>query len=191
MFIKVENDFIIMTAENTESDMIKTRKLLEQLSIPTFWKQRNAFQVLINRLPVAVMKRIMNHKGRSFPVRMAGHHFLWRSFAQRRFGIKVNALDLDANIAMFVKSLNLSGITALAGCNGHYRYQPNVQLSGVFQGAWFEIIQERYLSEFPLHYQWNIQYGNGSGSCIKAEKGAEERWDMNFVYQDTVMMGEV
>jgi hypothetical protein len=134
LFVKVENDFVVMTAENTTSDMMKVRELLEQLGIPTFWKHEHTFQVLLNHMPVAMMKRIMNQKGRSFPVSMEGYHFFWRSFVQRRFGIKVNVLDLDANVAMFVKSLNLSGITALAGCNGHHRYQPN-DSSAIEQGS--------------------------------------------------------
>lgn len=122
---------------------------------------------------------------------MEGYHYKWKAFVQRRFGIKVNALDLDANIAMVVKSLNLAGITALAGCNGHHRYAPNIQLSGVFQGAWFEVIQEKYMSNCSLHYKWSAHYGNQSGSCIAADKGEAERWDMNLIYQDTVQMAKI
>lgn len=191
LFVKVENDFIVLTAENTQTDIAMVHDLLNRLQIPTFWKERTQFQVLVNRLPIAMMKRIMNAPGREFPVHMEGYHFLWRSFAQRRFGIKVNALELDANMAMLVKSLNLAGITALAGCNGHHRYQPNVQLSGVYQGAWFEVIQEKYLRDLSLNYEWAVGYENRSGSFISANKGSEEQWNMNLIYQDTVRMAEI
>ena len=137
------------------------------------------------------MKRIMNVRGREFPVYMEGYHYRWRSFAQRRFGIKVNALDLDPQVALLVKTLNLAGITTLAGCNGHHRYAPNFQLSGVFQGAWFEVIQEKYLKQCSLHYKWNVHYGNRSGSSIIAENEGDERWDMNKIYQDTVQMAVI
>jgi hypothetical protein len=191
VFVKSKADFIVLTNENTIEDIIHVRNLLEKVAIPTFWADDYTFQVLVTRLPIALMKRIMNAKGREFPVSMEGYHYKWRSFVQRRYGIKVNALDLDANIAMFVKALNLSGITALAGCNGHHRYEPNVQLSGVFQGAWFEVIQEKYLSKCSLLYKWKVHFGNRSGSFIVAEKEEHERWNMNHVYQDTVQMASM
>ncbi|MFK4996986.1 hypothetical protein ACI2OX_03730 [Bacillus sp. N9] len=134
---------------------------------------------------------MMNKPGKEFPVFMQGYHFKWKSFAQRRFGIKVNAFDLDPNMAMLVRTLNLAGITSLAGCNGHHRYEPNVQLSGVFQGAWFEVVQEKYLYECSLHYKWSVHYGNQSGSSIIAERKAGVPFDMNMIYQDTVQMAQI
>ncbi|MBT2729508.1 hypothetical protein J7E63_21685 [Bacillus sp. ISL-75] len=188
LFIEVKDDFIILSNENTQADIKKTKQLIRNLGIPTFW-QDNQFQVLVTRTPIVTMKNIMNAPGREFPVHMEGYHFQWRAFAQRRFGIKVNALDMDANMAMLVKSLNQAGITSLAGCNGHHRYAPNVQFSGGYQGAWFKVIQEKYLSELTLHYKWTVHFDSPSGSCIRAE-GAE-RWDMNLIYQDTVQMALV
>lgn len=190
LFVEIKKDFIVLTEGNTKTDIIKVRELLDKLDIPTFW-QGNQFQVLVTSLPISIMKRIMNTRGREFPISMEGYHYHWKPFVQRRFGLKVNALDLDTNIAMFVKSLNLAGITSLAGCNGHHRYAPNVQFSGVFQGAWFEVIQEKYLSSCSLHYKWNVHYGNQSGSCITADKEENERWDMNLVYQDAVQMAHI
>jgi hypothetical protein len=93
LFAEVKDDFIILTEENTKVDVTKTRQLLSSLGIPAFWQGNNA-QVLVTRTPIATMKRIINVPGREFPVEMKGYYFKWRSFAQRRFGIKVNALDL-------------------------------------------------------------------------------------------------
>lgn len=191
LFLKMNDSVITLMTENTESDIKRVRILLEKINIPTFWHSNHSFEVLVNRLPVAAMKKIINEKGRSFPVRMEGYHFHWRSFVQRRYGIKVNALDLDANMAMFVKSLNLAGITTLAGCNGHHRFSPKAQLSGVYQGMWFTIIQQRYLNDLSLHYKWNVHFGIESGAVLVAEKDLEEKWDMNLIYQDTVQMGSV
>jgi hypothetical protein len=191
LFVQVINDVIVLGEENTKDDIIKVRALLESLNIPTFWTANNKLQLLVNRLPIAMMKRITNVRGQEFPVRMEGYHFKWRAFAQRRFGIKVNALDLDPQVAMLVKALNLAGVTTLAGCNGHHRYAPNFQLSGPFQGAWFEIIQDKYLGDCKLHYKWNVHYGNQSGSSIIAENESNTRWDMNKIYQDTVQMAIV
>jgi hypothetical protein len=122
---------------------------------------------------------------------MESHHYKWRAFSQRRFGIKVNVLDLDPQVAMLVKVLNLAGITTLAGCNGHHRYSPKFQLSGPYQGAWFEVIQGKFLREANLNYKWMVQYGNGSGSCIIAENEQNESFDMNKIYQDTVQMAVI
>ncbi|CUA79414.1 hypothetical protein [Anoxybacillus suryakundensis] len=190
VFVEVQSDFIVLTEGNTQTDIHKVRELLHKLGIPTMW-QKNKFQVLVTRVPIAIMKRIINAPGQSFPISMNIYHHKWKSFVQRRFGIKVNALDLDANMAMFVKSLNLAGITALAGYNGHHRYEPNVQLSGVFQGAWFEVIQEKYLNNCSLHYKWTVHYGTQSGACIVAHKEENENWDMNKIYQDTVQMAQI
>ncbi|MGI2328146.1 hypothetical protein [Planococcus sp. YIM B11945] len=190
IFCSLENDLIAMGVENTANDIFKVKALLNELSLPIFWLDEKRFQVLLNKLPISVMKKIMNHKGKSFPIHMEGYNFYWRAFAQRWFGIKVNALDLHANIAMFVKSLNLSGITSLAGCNGHHRYSPNVQLSGPYQGAWYEIVQEKFLSALELNSEWKVEYGNRSGAAIIARKTDEEKWDMNKIYQDTVLMAE-
>jgi hypothetical protein len=191
MFVQLTDDVIVLGEENTSEDINKVRALLESLNIPTFWATNNKFQVLVNRLPIAMMKRIINVRGQEFPVRMEGYHYKWRAFAQRRFGIKVNALDLDPQVAMLVKTLNLASVTTLAGCNGHHRYAPNFQLSGVFQGAWFEIIQEKYLGDCKLHYKWSVNYGNQSGSSIIAENKSNTRWDMNKIYQDTVHMAMI
>jgi hypothetical protein len=191
LFVEVKNDLIVLTEENTKVDIEKVRELLIRLNIPTLWTTDNKFQVLVNRLPIAMMKRIMNVRGQEFPVNMEGYHYRWRAFAQRRFGIKVNALELDPQVAMMVKILNVAGITTLAGCNGHHRYAPNFQLSGVFQGAWFEVIQEKYLKSCDLHYKWSVHYGNQSGSSLIAENEHTSRWDMNNIYQDTVQMATI
>jgi hypothetical protein len=53
------------------------------------------------------------------------------------------------------------------------------------------VIQEKYLSNCSLHYKWNVHYGNESGSCITANKGEAERWDMNLIYQDAVQMAQI
>ena len=190
IFLEVKDDFIHLTNENSKEDIAFVSQLLNDLNIPTFWRG-NKFQVLVERIPVAIMKKIMNQAGREFLISMQGYHYKWKVFAQRRFGIKVNAFNLDANIAFLVRSLNLAGITALAGCNGHHRHDPNVQLSGVFQGAWFEVIQEKYLSECTLHYKWIVHYGNNTGSSIIAEKEDEARFNMNLIYQDAIQMASV
>ncbi|WP_046173348.1 hypothetical protein [Domibacillus indicus] len=188
LFVKTHGGVLTLTKENTDNDIKKVRFLLEKLNIPTLWKSSYSFEVLINQLPISIMKKIMHEKGKSFPIRMEGYHFKWRSFAQRRFGIKVNALDLDANMAMFVKSLNLAGVTTLAGCSGHHRFSPKVQLSGIYQGMWFTVIQQRYFNELSLHYKWDTYFATETGAAIVAKKAVGESWDMDFIYQDTVQM---
>ena len=191
LFAEIEKDVISLSNKNTKDDIVNVRSLLSSLNIPTMWMAVNKFQVLVNRLPISMMKKIMNATGREFPVHMEGYHFRWRAFAQRRFGIKVNALELDPQVAMMVKQLNFAGITTLAGCNGHHRYSPNFQLSGVFQGAWFSVIQEKYFGNSDFHYKWNVHFGNQSGSSFIAEKEQQENWNMNYIYKDTIQMAMI
>lgn len=188
IFVQLNGDVITLTKENTKQDIEAVRELITAIGIPVLWLDCHTFQLLVNRLPIAVMKRIINKNGREFPVGMQPYHFRWRAFAQRRFGIKVNALQMDAQVALLVKSLNYAGITCLAGCNGHHRFSPNVQLSGVYNGAWLEVIQELFFSGCELNYDWTVHYGNQSGASLIADKAESEKWNMNLIYQDTVKM---
>jgi hypothetical protein len=65
LFVEVKNDIIVPTDENSLEDISKVRGLLSSLNIPTVWgaEQNQNFQVLVNRLPVALMKKIMNIRG--------------------------------------------------------------------------------------------------------------------------------
>ncbi|OLS33737.1 hypothetical protein [Bacillus sp. MRMR6] len=98
-------------------------------------QQGNDFQLLVNRFPVALMKKISTTiAGREFPVNINDFYFRWRAFVNRRHGLKVNKLELDPFIACLVKSVNQAGIACLAGCDGHLKHAPNLQFSGVYNG---------------------------------------------------------
>ncbi len=80
LFVEVKNDVISLTAENTKMDKVKVRELLNTLNIPTYWITPNEFQILVNRLPISLMKKIMNAHGREFAVNMEDYHYYWKSF---------------------------------------------------------------------------------------------------------------
>ncbi|MEH7482625.1 hypothetical protein V7157_16520 [Neobacillus drentensis] len=66
LFIEVKDDFIILSDENTQEDITKTKQLISSLAIPTFW-QDNQFQVLVNRSPIVTMKKIIERSRARIP----------------------------------------------------------------------------------------------------------------------------
>jgi hypothetical protein len=185
--VEVNNDWISLR-NGSEQDYADLKKFLEKLSIPVFWNE-NKFELLVNRLPLQKMKEIIHSKGREHLVHMEPYHFKWRSFFNRRYGIRTNTTELCPYTAIFVKALNEAGIVTLSGCNGHGHHNPNFQLSGVYFGIWFSLIQKKYLSHLTLYYNWKVQYIRDlTSSAIIAHKSSDESWDMLKVLADCEQM---
>lgn len=188
--VEVKNDLISLKNGSCQ-DHLQLKSFLETLNIPIFWNGEQ-FQLLINQFPIQKMKEIIHFHGNEHHVHMEGHHFLWRSFVNRRYGIRTNTPNLCPFTAIMVKALNESGIVTLTGCNGHGNHSPNFQLSGVYNGIWFSIIQQRYLKNLPLHYNWKMQMPQGgTNAVIIANKPANERWEMNKILSDCYQMASV
>lgn len=188
--VKVEKQLISLR-NGTERDIADLKRFLEVLNIPVFWNG-DRFQLLINRFPFQKMKEIIHFSGKEHSVSMEGYHFQWRSFVTRRYGIRTNTIQLCPYTAIMVKALNEAGIVTLTGCNGHGNHSPNFRLSGVYNGIWFSIVQERYLKELPLYYKWEMEWiHNGTNAGIFAEKLPDEKWDMNKVLADCYQMAQV
>ncbi|WP_096200010.1 hypothetical protein [Bacillus sp. FJAT-45350] len=185
--VEKNGPYLTLSKGSAESDYRALKSLLTKMNVPMFWNGVN-FQLLVNRFPVAMMKRITTKAGHEFPVQMNDYHYRWRAFANRKFGLKVNTIELDPYIALLVKTVNQAGIPCLAGCDGHLKHAPNLQFSGVFNGAWFKIIQKHYLQELKLNYQWEVTFNARSGSNLVATKKDEEQWDMKKIYADTLTM---
>lgn len=188
--VKVEKDFITLT-NGSPQDYQQLRGFLEKVQIPVFWNEAK-FQLLTNHFPLQKMKEIIHYHGREHMVHMEGYHFKWRSFVNRRYGIRTNTMNLCPYTAILVKALNEAGIVTLTGCNGHGRHNPNFQLSGVYHGVWFSIIQQKYLKNLILNYSWKVNYTHGRcNAVIMANKPAEESWDMKKVLADCYQMATV
>lgn len=185
--VEKKGAFLTLVKGSTTSDFSDVKSLLAKFNIPIFWDGEH-FQLLVNRFPVMMMKKITTHRGTEFPVSMNGYHFRWRAFVNRKHGLKVNTLNLDPYIACLVKAVNQAGISCLAGCDGHLRHAPNLQFSGIYTGAWFHIIQKQYLNELNLNYTWAVECKGGSGSRLIAKKIDGEQWDMKKMYEDTLKM---
>jgi hypothetical protein len=185
--VEKKGAFLTLSEGSAALDQQALEVLLKKFNIPVFW-QGNDFQLLVNRFPVGMMKKITTLVGREFPVNMNDYHFKWRAFANRRNGLKVNTLDLDPYIACFVKAVNQAGVACLAGCDGHSKHTPHLQFSGVYNGAWFRVIQKQYLNDLKLNYKWEVSFKGGSGARLVAVKAATENWDMKKIYEDTLNM---
>ncbi len=188
--VKVKDDFITLP-NGSQQDYEQLKYLLEVLHIPVFWNG-DRFQLLVNHFPIQKMREIIQYHGREHSVHMEGYHFKWRSFVNRRYGIRTNTIHLCPYTAILVKSLNEAGITALTGCNGHKKHSPNIQLSGVYVGVWFSIIQQKFMNDLDLHYIWKAEFTQGrSNAIILANKQEHEEWDMKKVLSDCYQMASV
>lgn len=188
--IDVKADFITLR-NGTRLDFVQLKELLESLNIPVFWNG-DQFQLLTNHFPNVMMKKIIEFNGQEHLVHMEGYHFKWRSFVTRRYGIRTNTMKLCPYTAILVKALNEAGIVTLTGCNGHGHHNPNAQLSGVYHGIWFSIIQKKYLQNVGLHYNWKVEFlDGGCNAVLIANKRAHETWIMKKVLADCYAMASV
>lgn len=185
--VEKKGAFLTLSNGSAALDQQALKALLKKLNIQVFWLG-NDFQLLVNRFPVGMMKKITTLAGREFPLNMNDYHFRWRAFVNRRNGLKVNTLELDPYIACLVKAVNQAGVACLAGCDGHLKHAPNLQFSGVYNGVWFHIIQKKYLNDLKLNYKWDVFFRGGSGSRLVAVKADTENWDMKKIYEDTLNM---
>jgi hypothetical protein len=188
--VEVKKDMITLR-NGSQEDFRQLKSFLETLNIPVFWNE-NRFQLLINHLPFQKMKEMIYFHGKEHFVHMEPYHFQWRSFVNRRFGIRTNTINLCPFTAIMVKALNEAGIVTLTGCNGHGNHSPNFQLSGAYNGIWFSIAQQQYMKGLSLNYHWKIQFpAEGSNAGIIATKRPEERWEMSKVLADCHQMAQV
>lgn len=188
--VEVKADLISLR-NGSRQDYDQLKAVLETLNIPVFWNG-DQFQLLINNFPNHMMKKIIEFQGHEHEVHMEGYHFKWRSFVTRRFGVRTNTMNLCPYTAILVKALNEAGIVTLTGCNGHGHHNPNTQLSGVYQGVWLSIIQQKYLKNLSLHYGWKVQFMNrGCNALFIANKRNNETWNMKKVLADCYAMASV
>ncbi|MEC1718454.1 hypothetical protein [Schinkia azotoformans] len=185
--VEKENDFIALQEGSGKADAWGLRRLLKRLNIPTFW-QGDRVQILVNHLPFSIAQKIVHTPGRNHPFEIKDYQKKWRHFANRRYGLKTNTLDLDPNIALLVKALNKAGITAITGCDGHMKHAPVIRLSGPFTGAWLKIVQEKYLGHLNLHYKWDVKNDDLTGTILIVQKARNKIWSSSYILKDTTTM---
>ncbi|HLS65429.1 MAG TPA: hypothetical protein VK029_00350 [Pseudogracilibacillus sp.] len=188
--VEMEDDCICLK-NGTVRDREELKFFLDKLNIPVYWHREDSFQLLVNRFPIQMMKKIIQCDGRDYPFSVAGYQLRWRNFVTRRYGICTETLQLCPFTAVLLKALNEVGIVTVACCNGHKRHQPNFQFSGLFNGLWFKFVQAQYLNELILHYNWKVEfvYGNRSTALV-AHKSASENWNMMKVLADCEQMAK-
>ncbi|WP_102345901.1 hypothetical protein [Bacillus sp. Marseille-P3661] len=185
--VEKKGPFLSLASGSAALDYQALRRLLRKYNIPVYW-DGDHFQLLVNRFPVIMMKKITTEQGHEFSINMQDYQYKWRAFVTRKYGLKVNTMDLDPYIASLVKAVNQAGIACLAGCDGHLKYAPNLQFSGVYNGAWFHIIQKHYFKDLELNYTWEVNFKGRSGASLFASKKGTESWDMRKIYEDTLYM---
>jgi len=188
-FVEEVNGAIIYTKACAKADIAQTLHILNRLGIPFMVLSNHSVEILVNKLPNSVFKKIFQFDGAPFHVNFEERHTTWRYFTSKRFGMRVDALDLEYNMARFVKTANLAGITTFAGCNGHLIKSPRFQFSGVFHGAWFKAVQQKYMSDLMLNYNWEVLYQGFTQAELRATGNVE--FNQSLIHQDTLKMAEV
>lgn len=210
-FVKEENGAIVVTCESAREDLKQITFILNKLNIPfilqenkkavearDYWglnvedkkQPLGVIEILVNSLPNRIYQQIFRFGGQPFIVDFQQHRTHWRYFTSQSFGPRIDALSLEYNMARFVKVLNLSGIAVLSGCNGHLKYSPRVEFSSEYYGAWFEVIQELYLKDLKLNYEWHVLFEGRTGSELRAIS-SDEKWNLNKIHQDLLKIADV
>jgi hypothetical protein len=87
----------------------------------------------------------------------AGWWSSWRNFRNRVHGPKVPIDRLDPFVAALVKAMNAVGLGTYSCGDAHGRNELNVSLSGVYHGAWFEVLLDVFLREHLfLACEWRM-----------------------------------
>lgn len=189
LFVKAVEGVIEFSNCMSKNDFSDVQILLNKLDIPFWVHGDNRIEILVNELSIITMKKIVKFGGSPFHLDYSEHHSNWRFFTSRSFGLRIDAFKLEYNMARFVKVANYAGIAIFAGCNGHLKKSPRFQFSGPFMGAWFTVIQQKYLSNVELNYEWNVVYEGYTGSELRAVPKGE--WCLNKIHEDTLKMAEI
>lgn len=188
-FVKEVNGVIIFTKASAQADQMQALHILNHLEIPFIVLSDHSVEILVNNLPNSIFKKIFQFGGAPFHVGFEERHTTWRYFTSKRFGIRVDSLNLEYNMARFVKVANLTGIAIFSGCNGHLKQSPRFQFSGVFHGAWFNVVQQKYMRDLQLNYKWEVLHQGHTQAELRVVD--EVAWDQSLIHQDTLKMAEV
>lgn len=189
LFVEVKEGVLLFSGCRAKNDVRDVEVVLNKLNIPFIAHGEDKIEILVNQIPLLKMKKILTAGGQPFSINKAEYHQHWRFFANRRYGFRVNAFQLEYNMARFVKAANLAGIATHAGCNGHLKKAPRFQFAGPFMGAWFTAVQRMYLKDLDLNYQWKIVYDGYTGAELRAT--TVKGWCLHKIHEDTLKMAAV
>lgn len=185
--VKKQNGHIELLPSSSDHDLKGILYILEKLTVPYVVKDRQLIEILVNKLPLNFYNKVAKMGGQPYPIQFAEHQTNWRYFFNHRYGVRIDALDVEYNMAAFVKAANLAGIRVVSGCNGHHRNSPRFQLVGAYYGAWFEVVQQLFLADLSLNYCWQVRYEGLTKAEIRA---TGQMWNMDQIHQDTWRMAE-
>lgn len=147
-------------------DLVDITDLLNSLSIKHEWNE-NELQVN-NELIEGMYKNILcfpaNNRETNTPIYLAS----WRNFTRRKHGPKIQTKTLEPGVALMVKALSAIGITTVNSCDGHGKNKPIIDFASFHNAAWFEILQDKYLSNGSLIYKWKVESSQNSYAYLTA-----------------------
>lgn len=185
--VKVDNGLIEFLQSSSKRDMAHVTQMLNRLKVPFIVRDANRIEILVTKLPLAFYLKVAKFGSEPYMIPFEEHHTKWRYFYNHRYGVRLDTLEIEYNMATFVKAANLAGIRVISGCNGHHKNSPRFQVVGEYYGAWFEIIQQMFMHDLELNYQWRVQYQGNTKAEVRA---VGSNWDMDRIHQDTLRMAE-
>lgn len=189
LFVSHNKNMLVFSKASAKSDIRDVIILLNNHDIPFICRDVQKIEILVNVISIEKMKQIFFAGGKPFPINYINFHSNWRSFVSRKFGYRVNAYQLEHNIASFVKAANLAGLSTYAGCNGHLKKSPRLQFTGPIMGAWFEAIQQLFMVDSTFNYHWEVIYNGLTGAELRAT--SKEKWNQMKIHEDTLKMARI
>lgn len=186
LFVKIDNYTLLFSKANAHHDVRDVMMLFNKLNIPFVANGPQRIEILVNSISTTKMKKLFFAGGHPFPIDYVNYHSNWKSFVSRTYGYRVNAFQLEHNIAHLVKAANLAGLSMYAGCNGHLKESPRFQLTGAIMGTWFKVIQQLFMANKTFNYQWEIVYDGLTGAELRAKRA--QAWDQQKIHEDTLKL---
>lgn len=149
---------VLNLASSAKDDVKHITDILNESGIPFTMQAKDLIEILVTVLSISTYNKVARFGGRPYSIPYAECQTQWRYFHNHTFGIRLNALDVEYNMAAFVKAANLAGIRVVSGCNGHKQNSPRFQVVGVYYGAWFETVQQLFMKDLSLNYEWKVKY---------------------------------
>ncbi|MEK4246584.1 hypothetical protein MKZ20_14780 [Psychrobacillus sp. FSL K6-2684] len=189
LFVSYKKNVLVFSNSSTNNDIRDVIMLLNNYNIPFIHHEKQKIEILVNFISLEKMKQLFFAGGKPFPINYINFHSNWRSFVSRKFGYRVNAYQLEHNVACLVKAANLAGLSTYAGCNGHSKKSPRLQFTGPIMGAWFEVIQQLFMVHHTFNYQWEVTYSGLTGAELRAT--SKGKWNQMKIHEDTLKMAMI
>ncbi|MCL7748739.1 hypothetical protein [Halalkalibacter alkaliphilus] len=153
--VKAVTDGFILREEAHRGDREDLTKILNELTIKHVWKSETLF--INEELDETQYKKILHYPASNHETSTPMWVGTWKNFTRRKYGPKTRTIVLESGVAILVKALSTVGISTVSCCDGHGNRKPVIDFASYHNAIWFKYIQDKYLSDVQLHYDWIVE----------------------------------